>query len=503
MAAAKEAARILGLKSDGTPRVVCFDFVKPSTQKTTWGLGGTCVNVGCVPKKLMHYAGLLGAGIDDSRHFGWSVPDEEGIPAGVGFDWMKMRETVVNHVKSLNFGYKTGLRTAGVQYINGLAKFRDDHTLAYLEKFKKEWKTLTAAQILIATGGRPHVPDDVPGALEHAITSDDIFYLKRAPGKTLCVGAGYISLECGGFLHHCGYDVDIAVRSVLLRGFDRDCADKIGEVMEAQGVKFVKGLPTSIIKRDDGKFDVTFTGGIPKATYDTVLYATGRNADTGGLDLANAGVVTDARGKFEAVDGGEQTNVPHIYAVGDVLAGRLELTPVAIKAGEKLARRLFGGATAKMDYEMVPTTVFTPVEYGCVGIDEETAVKRYGAEALTTYLWQWTTLEHQAAHRLKHASVRVDDQDTMPQTCMAKLVCLNAEDEKVLGFHFVGPNAGEVTQGFALAIRLGAKKRDFDETIGIHPTDAEAMMTLEVKRADVKEAADWTASGGCGGGKCG
>jgi len=210
-----------------------------------------------------------------------------------------------------------------------------------------------------------------------------------------------------------------------------------------------------------------------------------------------------SRTESSAVDGGEQTNVPHIFAVGDVLAGRLELTPVAIAAGEQLARRLFAGATAPMDYDTIATTVFTPSEYGCVGLSEEAAVAKYGADALSTYLWQWTTLELQAAHRLKHASVRENEVDSIPMNCMAKLVCLKAEDNRVVGFHFVGPNAGEVTQGFALAVKLGARKADFDSCVGIHPTDAEALVTLEVERKDVTSAADWTASGGCGGGKCG
>lgn len=499
MAAAKEAAR-------HGAKVVCFDFVKPSPRGTKWGLGGTCVNVGCVPKKLMHYAALLGAGIEDAHHFGWKVPvDAEGNDHTVAFDWDGLVGTVKNHVKSLNFAYKGGLRSAKVEYINGLAKFEDAHTLSW--QGKKKSGSITAANILIAVGGRPHVPSDVPGAAEFAITSDDIFYLPTAPGKTLCVGAGYIALECAGFLTEIGCDTSVAVRSMLLRGFDRDAADKIGEVMAASGTKFIQGaLPSEIVKRADGRLDVTLKskdGSTSTDVFDTVLYATGRNADTGGLQLEKAGVVAESNGKFTAVDGGEQTNIPNIYAVGDVLAGRVELTPVAIRAGELLAKRLFAGATKTMDYEMVATTVFTPTEYGTVGLTEEQAVAKYGADALDTYLWQWSTLEHQAAHRLKAKSVRADIVDSMPANCMSKLVCLKAEGGKVVGFHFVGPNAGEVTQGFGLAVKVGVTKADFDDCVGIHPTDAEAMCTMEVKRADVKEPGDWTASGGCGGGKCG
>eukprot|EP00040_Diaphanoeca_grandis_P037548 m.245675 g.245675 ORF g.245675 m.245675 type:complete len:534 (+) comp33838_c1_seq10:214-1815(+) len=497
MASAKEAAS-LGAK------VALFDFVKPSTQGTKWGLGGTCVNVGCVPKKLMHYAGLIGEALHDAHSSGWNIPADTEKPQPVEFDWMGLMGNTRSHVKSLNFAYKGGLRSANVEYINAHAEFESQHTISYTVR-NKPTATLTAKYILIATGGRPVIPDDVPGAKEHAITSDDIFYLKKSPGKTLCVGGGYIALECAGFLRELGFDTSVAVRSILLRGFDRDCAEKIGEIMKAKGTTFLeKTLPSKIVKGEDGKLTVTFkstTGVETEDVFDTVLYATGRYADTQLLKLDKAGVQTDKKGKFECVD--EQTNVPHIYAVGDVLAGRLELTPVAIKAGELLARRLFSQSNKTMDYDLVPTAVFTPSEYGCVGYSEEAAIEKFGADALETYLWQWSTLEHQAAHRLKAVNVRANIVDTMPPNCLAKLVCLKSEKERVVGFHFVGPNAGEVTQGFALAVRCGATKDMFDDMVGIHPTDAEAFCTMTVKRKDVKEVADWTASGGCGGGKCG
>eukprot|EP00038_Savillea_parva_P015895 m.15226 g.15226 ORF g.15226 m.15226 type:complete len:525 (-) comp3243_c0_seq1:100-1674(-) len=499
MAAAKEAAR-------HGAKVVLFDYVKPSPRGTKWGLGGTCVNVGCVPKKLMHHAGLIGVSLHDAPHFGWQVPED------TKFSWEALRNNVQGHVKLLNFSYKGGLASAGVTYINGLAKFEDTHTISYVKRFKEKEgpETLTADKILIAVGGRPIIPESVPGALDYAITSDDVFSLRTEPGKTLCVGAGYISLECAGFLNECGYDTEIAVRSRLLRGFDADCADKIGEVMAASGNKFLMGVtPKSITKQEDGKLQVTFISTVddkaPATTgvYDTVLYATGRYADTQSLNLEAAGLITDSKGKFKSPDGSETTNVPHIFAVGDVLADRMELTPVAIDAGERLARRLFAGSTKKLDYDLVPTTIFTPTEYGVCGLSEEDAIAKHGADAVETFLWQWTSLEVQAAHRLKHKSVRENEIDYQPANCMCKLVCLKAENNRVIGFHFVGPNAGEVTQGIAIAMRCGATKEHFDDTVGIHPTDAEAFTTMEVTRGEVKEAADWTAAAGCGGGKCG
>nr|BAO53981.1 NADPH-dependent thioredoxin reductase [Euglena gracilis] len=483
MASSKEAARL-------GARVALFDFVKPSTQGTKWGLGGTCVNVGCVPKKLMHYAGLLGAGLHDARHFGWRL----GEPT---HDWTALRTAVQNHVKSLNFGYRNGLRSAKVNYLNQLARFADPHTVEYTEK-DGSVKRLTAAHICISVGGRPIIPTDVPGAVEHAITSDDIFALKNAPGRTLVVGASYIALECAGFLNELGYDVTVAVRSIVLRGFDRQCSEKVASLMADIGVKFKYGpLPTKIEKAD-GQLHVTFSDGTVD-TYQTVLYATGRYADTGGLALENAGVVVGKNGKIPVIN--EVTNVPHIYAVGDIVEGGLELTPVAIRAGELLARRLFAGATEQMDYVNVPTAVFTPFEYGCVGYTEEAAIAKYGEENIETYLFEFASLELGAAHRSKVPARRADEfDDALPLPCLSKLVCLKPEGERVVGFHYVGPNAGEVTQGFALAVILGATKKDFNKVIGIHPTDAESFTALDITRASGQPFA---ASGGCGGGKCG
>ena len=220
-------------------------------------------------------------------------------------------------------------------------------------------------------GGRPKIPSNVEGK-ELAITSDDIFWKKTSPGKTLCVGASYISLETAGFLHAMGYDVEIAVRSILLRGFDRDCADFVGDYMKEIGIKFKMGAsPTKLEQTDDGRIKVSFkssSGDDEKAenVYDTVLFATGRAPETKQLGLDKAGVVLDAQsGKIRCSR--EQTNVPHIYAIGDIVYGALELTPVAIQAGRLLARRLFAKQKNWMDYHFVPTTVFTPVEYACVG----------------------------------------------------------------------------------------------------------------------------------------
>jgi thioredoxin reductase (NADPH) len=335
-----------------------------------------------------------------------------------------------------------------VTYVNALATLSSPNSVSYNLAGKNGGeKTVSAQYIVIAVGGRPYIPSNVSGALEYAITSDDIFYLEKSPGKTLCVGGSYISLECAGFLAELGYDVTVSARSILLRGFDRQCAEKVGEVMFNNGVKFLMGTsPSSITKLADGRLQVVLEdsrGAESLQTFDTVLFATGRQPDVSQLNLAGVGInFIPETGKIPVVN--EQTNVPSIFAIGDVCEGKQELTPVAIKAGELLAKRLFGGSRELMDYNTVATTVFTPSEYGSVGLSEEEAVQMYGEADVEVYLSEFTTLEYSAVHRMKH-KMHGDDED-FGHNCLSKLVCIRSQEEKVVGFHFVGPNAGEITQ---------------------------------------------------------
>jgi pyruvate/2-oxoglutarate dehydrogenase complex dihydrolipoamide dehydrogenase (E3) component len=314
MATAKEAAQ-LGAK------VACLDFVKPSPAGTTWGLGGTCVNVGCIPKKLFHAGALLRESIQaDSAAFGIDTGNNKDGDAQLKNPtteqhWGIIRESIHNHIGSLNFKYRVSLREKEVTYLNKLAKFTDKHTIEATDK-KGKATTITASRFLIATGGRPSALDCEGGDL--SISSDDVFALENSPGKTLCVGASYISLECAGFLAGIGLDVTIAVRSILLRGFDRECADKIGDYMVEHGVKFKREVtPSKLEKTESGQIKVTFSDGT-NDVYDTVLAAIGRSADTEKLGLASAGVGTNPKnGKVVAKY--EQSTCPNIYAVGDVL----------------------------------------------------------------------------------------------------------------------------------------------------------------------------------------
>jgi thioredoxin reductase (NADPH) len=412
LACAQEAAR------HGKTVAVC-DFVSPSPAGTSWGLGGTCVNVGCIPKKLMHHAALLGGSLSDAASFGWEL----GASAP-SHSWQTMVRNVQMHIKSLNFGYKAALMSADVEYVNARAAFHDPHTVHATEA-DGTVRRLRAKHFVIAVGGRPRYLDHIPGGRELVISSDDLFSLPRPPGKTLCIGGGYVSLECAGFIAGLGMEPHVMVRSVPLRGFDRQMAQLVKAHMEGElGVRFVqRALPTRIerVERgptasartqpgggEDGEDDelpeaapsaeaaaeptsalrVTWTVTLPDGTrvqesgeYDTVLVAIGRDASTAQLGLDRLGVgkveLNARTGKIRTARG-EQTGADHVFAIGDVLDGKPELTPVAIQAGRLLARRLYAGSEVEMEYDGVPTTVFTPLEYACVGMSEEQAIEQLG-----------------------------------------------------------------------------------------------------------------------------
>ncbi|XP_058959435.2 thioredoxin reductase 1, cytoplasmic isoform X1 [Pocillopora verrucosa] len=472
LACSKEAA-IIGKK------VAVLDFVKPSPIGTTWGLGGTCVNVGCIPKKLMHQAAILGHDLEDARQYGWS------FDTTVNHNWATMRENVQNHIGSLNWGYRVELRDKKVTYKNSIGELKDAHTVKTIDKKGREGE-ITAQHIVLATGLRPRYPD-IPGAREYGITSDDLFSLENSPGKTVIIGASYVALECAGFLAGIKLDVTVLVRSILLRGFDQQMAELIGNDMISHGIKVKRpSIPTKIELIEEGtprKLRVYYkhldSGEEGSIECNTVMFAIGRDPCTQGIGLENVGVKLNPKnGKVIAGDN-EQTSVPNIFGVGDIMDGKLELTPVAIQAGRLLARRLYGGQNELCDYVNVATTVFTPLEYGCIGLSEEDAIARFGEENVEVYHTNYQPLEYTVAKRDVSG-------------CYAKLVCNKSDNERVVGFHVLGPNAGEVTQGYAVAIKLGATKKDFDRTIGIHPTVSEVFTTLGTTKSS---GADVAASG--------
>ncbi|NXC99480.1 TRXR2 reductase, partial [Certhia familiaris] len=476
LACAKEAAQF-GRK------VAVLDYVEPSPRGTTWGIGGTCVNVGCIPKKLMHQAALLGGALKDAQHYGWNISQP------VHHTWSVMAQGVQNYVKSLNWGHRMQLQEKKVKYFNIKGSFSDPHTVRGLTKAGKE-TVVTADNIVIATGGRPKYPNQVAGAREYGITSDDLFWLKESPGKTLPVFILYISLECAGFLTGIGLDTTVMMRSVPLRGFDQashmskknqicfttqqQMASLVTNHMESYGTKFLKRcLPTKVEKLESNRLQVTWKNADLDTeetdSFNTVMWAVGRAPDTKSLNLETVGVKTNSETGKIIVDANEATSVPHIYAVGDITEGRPELTTTAIAAGKLLAQRLFGQSSELMDYDNVPTTIFTPLEYGCVGLSEEAAVQRHGSDNIEVYHAYYKPLEFTVAER--------DATD-----CYIKMVCLREREQRMLGLHFIGPNAGEVIQGFALGIKCGATYSQIMKTVGIHPTCAEEVTKLRITK---------------------
>uniref|UniRef100_A0A8D0HGC1 Thioredoxin reductase 2 n=1 Tax=Sphenodon punctatus TaxID=8508 RepID=A0A8D0HGC1_SPHPU len=456
LACAKEAAQF-------GKKVAVLDYVDPSPKGTKWGLGGTCVNVGCIPKKLMHQAALLGSCIKDAQHYGWNISQS------IHHDWSIMSQAVQNYVKSLNWGHRVQLQDKKVKYFNVKGSFVDAHTVRGLTKAGKE-TLISAENIVIATGGRPKYPKHIAGALEYGITSDDLFWLKESPGKTYV----YVALECAGFLTSIELDTTVMMRSIPLRGFDQQMSILVTDYMESYGTKFLrKCAPTKVEKLENGKLQVTWkytdSGKEEMDAFDTVMWAVGRAPDTKTLNLETIGVKVNTETGKIIVYANEATSVSHIYAVGDITEGRPELTPTAIAAGKFLACRLFGQSLELMDYDNVPTTVFTPLEYGCVGLSEEDAVDRYGLENIEVYHAYYKPLEFTVAER-------------DAAQCYIKMVCLREREQRILGLHFTGPNAGEVIQGFALGIKCGATYSQMMKTVGIHPTCAEEITKLRITK---------------------
>lgn len=342
---------------------------------------------------------------------------------------------------------------------------------------------VTAKDIVVAIGTRPNYMG-ITGSEEFAITSDDLFWLEKSPGKTLVVGASYVALECAGFLTKMGLDVTLMVRSIFLRGYDQDMAERVGAYMQAHGTKIYRpAIPLSLTKSESGKINVlykTTTDNEEKTEeFDTVLLAIGRKPMTEDLNLDKAGVKIAKNNKIMTNDL-DQSNVPNIYAIGDVAFGKPELTPVAIMAGKLLAHRLLGLSNQLMDYENVPSCVYTPLEYGFCGTTEELALEKFGKDDVIVYHSSFKPLEW------NFLKTREDD------VCYTKII-VQKSTRKVLGYHYLGPNAGEVAQGYALAVKIGITKEQWDNTVRIHPTCAEEMLSINV----TKDSGESAAKSGC------
>ncbi|MCG2837215.1 glutathione-disulfide reductase [Photobacterium sp. WH77] len=413
-------------------------------------LGGTCVNVGCVPKKVMWH----GAQIAEAMHL---YAKDYGFDVDVkNFNWATLVESREAYIGRIHQAYDNVLGKNKIEVINGFAKFVDAKTV------EVNGQHFTADHILIAVGGEPTIPD-IPGA-EHGIDSNGFFELTEQPKRTAVIGAGYIAVEIAGVLSALGTDTHLFVRKESpLRSFDPMIVDTLVEVMNNEGPTLhTHSVPKEVVKEADGTTTLHFENGDSHNT-DLLIWAIGRNPVTHKINLNATGVETTGKGYIK-VDEYQQTNVPGIYCVGDIMDGGIELTPVAVKAGRQLSERLFNNKPdAKMDYKLVPTVVFSHPPIGTIGLTEQEAIAQYGEENVKVYQSGFTAMYTAVtSHR---------------QPCKMKLVCAGPE-ETVVGLHGIGYTVDEMIQGFGVAMKMGATKADFDSVVAIHPTGSEEFVTM-------------------------
>lgn len=408
-------------------------------------VGGTCVIRGCVPKKLLVYGAHFAEDFADAAGFGWTIGEAR-------FDWPALIARKNAEIDRLNAVYMRILRENGVSVLDGRARLADAHTVEIAGERH------TAERILIAVGGWPRLPD-IPG-IEHAVTSNEALELPELPRRMVVVGGGYIAVEFAGIFNALGVEVTQILRAdTILRGFDQDIRTGLAEEMRKRGVNLLcESVVRSIEKTPAGAYSLRLAGGELLET-DLVMYATGRAPKTGGLGLAESGVALNGNGAV-IVDEASRSNLPHVYAIGDC-TDRVNLTPVAINEGRCFAETLYNDNPIGMDYENVPSAVFSQPPVGTVGLTEEEARERYGRVRVFTSRFR----------PMKHTLSGRDERTVM------KLV-VRADDDRVLGCHMLGMDAPEIVQGLAVALKCRATKAQFDTTIGIHPTAAEEFVTM-------------------------
>ncbi len=426
-------------------------------------LGGTCVNVGCVPKKLFVYAAHFAEDFEDAAGFGWTVGERHHA-------WQTLIRNKNTEIERLNGIYERLIEGAGATLYDKRATLSDAHTIELRDPGQPDGpaETVTADRILVATGGWPVVPA-FPGS-EHVITSNEAFFLGGLPKRIVVVGGGYIAVEFAGIFAGLGAKVTQLYRSDLfLRGFDQDVREVLAEEMSKKDIDLrFNSQVSQITKQADGSLLVDF-GDKETVAADLVMYATSRAPNSGGLGLEKAGIETGGNGAI-AVDETGRSNVGNIYAIGDV-TDRIQLTPVAIAEGHALADRLFNPSGRNVGYEYIPTAVFSQPPIGTVGYTEEEARSKFGE----------VDIYRSAFRPMKHTLSGRDERSMM------KLIVDRASD-RVVGLHMVGLDAGEITQGFAVAMKAGATKADFDATIGIHPTAAEEFVTMREPLPELDDA---------------
>ncbi|MXO85638.1 glutathione-disulfide reductase [Altererythrobacter aurantiacus] len=409
-------------------------------------IGGTCVIRGCVPKKMLVYGAQFAEDLEDAKAFGWDIGEAK-------FDWVTLRDNVLTDIDRLNGLYTETLESHDVTIFHERVTLTGPHEITL-----ESGKTVTAKNILIATGATPHVPD-LPGA-EHGITSNDAFHLDEIPKRALIVGGGYIANEFAGIFHQFGSKVTIINRSdTLLRSYDQSLRDRLLMISTAKGIQFHFNTTIDRIEKKDGALHVALDGA-DDMEVDCVLFATGRVPHTKGLGLEEVGVEIGDKGEVK-VNEFSRTNIEHIYAVGDV-TDRVQLTPVAIREGQAFADTVFGGEETTVDYDCIPSAVFSHPPIASVGMTEGEARNTLGG--VRVYQSDFRPMKHVVAGRNERG--------------LYKLVC-DAANDRIVGIHMIAPEAPEIMQMAAVAVKAGLKKSDFDATMAIHPTMAEELVLLK------------------------
>jgi glutathione reductase (NADPH) len=412
-------------------------------------LGGTCVNLGCVPKKVMYNASIIAEHIHKSPEYGFSVPES-------ALDWNTLVTRRSQYIEQLRLNYKKRFDQYAITHITGKGSFKDQHTI------DADGVSYQAQHIIIATGSEPDIP--AMHGMKHTIDSDGFFSLTTQPQKVAIIGSGYIGIELCGILNSLGSETHLLMRGPLpLSRFDQMLSENLLEIMQKQGIYIhANHQALDISLHSDGKKCISCENGVLIANLDVIIVATGRKPRTYQLNLESLGIKMDVKGLIQ-VDAFQNTTIPGIYAIGDV-TNAPALTPVAIAAGRRLADRLFGNqANACVDYSTIPTVVFSHPPIGTIGLREDDAIKQYGSHQVKVYQTKFNPLfDALGANKIPTAM---------------KIITLGKE-EKILGLHVIGYGADEILQGFAVAVQMGACKRDFDNTMAIHPTVAEELVTM-------------------------
>ncbi|WP_072382312.1 glutathione-disulfide reductase [Novosphingobium sp. NDB2Meth1] len=411
-------------------------------------VGGTCVIRGCVPKKLLVYGSHFAEELQDAANYGWTVEKTT-------FDWPTLRDAVLRDVDRLNAAYTSTLETHKVERFLERAVITGPHSVRLASG-----RDITAKHILVATGAWPIMPE-FEGS-EHCITSNEVFHLEKLPRRVVIAGAGYIAMEFAGIFNALGSHVTVINRSeTLLRGYDESLRDRLLQITMARGIQYRFNCPfEKVVKREDGVLEVWLKGQPDPVLADQVLVAAGRKPNTVGLGLENAGIALGERGEI-VVDERAQTSCPSIYAVGDV-TDRVQLTPVAIREGQAFADRVFGGKHVTIDYSCIPSAVFSQPPLAGVGPTEGQARNKYGS--IKVYSSDFRPMKNIFAHR--------------PERGLYKMI-VDAATDRVLAIHMIGPEAPEILQAAAIAVKAGLTKADFDATVALHPSMAEELVLMK------------------------